>query len=144
MLKGQTSLGGVLIVIMGISLITVFFLRNYYPLKLEEQAYLKQYNQILLLNTLKYSDAENISVVELLSARTCGKDTNPSGLISEVMEEMMKPGYDFIFQAGDLLVYSSAPRVKLEEIFPAKVVLETYCGNNLTIVAGAYYEKRIG
>jgi hypothetical protein len=142
MRKAQTSLGGVLIIIIGISLITVFFLQNYYPLKLEEEAYLKQYNQQLLLNTLNYVDNENISVKELLVARACGKNTNPSTIIVEVMNKMMKPGYNYIFQAEDLVIYSKQPKVMLEEILPARVTLQTHCGNNLTIITGAYYEKR--
>ena len=136
MRKAQTSLGGVFLIIIGLTIIITYLFQNYYPLELEKQSYLKQYNQQILLNTLNYKNAENISIKELLIAHACGKTVEIP--IEEIMSEMMKPNYDYIFKAGELIFYSKQPRVILEEINPASITLNAHCNNNITITVGAY------
>lgn len=137
MRKAQTSLGGILILIIGATLLINYLTGPDPVLELEKQSYLKQYNQMLLLNTLDYRDKENITVKELLAAHACGRNVEIP--VKEIMDEMMKPGYDYVFQANELVYYSSQPRVSIEEIYPARIDLNTDCGN-ITIIAGAYYE----
>lgn len=136
MRRAQTSLGGVFLLIIGLTLIILFLNKEYLPLNLEAQTYLRQYNQRLLLNTLNYKNAEGVSVKEILAIRACGMNFTQD--LNGFIKEMLKPGRNYILKAGDLTYYSQEETIFLEEINPAIITLNSYCGKNVTIIMGAY------
>ena len=90
MRKAQTSLGGILILVISITLMISFMFQDYYPLELEKDAYTKQYHQMILKNMLNYRNAEDVSVKELLNTQACGKNTNVQKTISEILDKTVK------------------------------------------------------
>ena len=133
--KAQASIMGVFILSVGITIIISLLNTNNQVIKIEKQSYLKQYNQQVLKIFLNYK-IDNVSIKEILTANACGKNINAN--ITELMNELIKPGYEYIISAGEKVFYSKQNTTLLTEINPAKITLNTYCGNNVTIISGVF------
>ncbi len=134
--KAQASLAGVLVAGIGVMVVLSFMLENSSILKNEREAYEKAYNRAALSSILSYRNYENISVQELIAARACNDsaEINITGLIKKII----KPRYNYIFNAGGFADFSSEPYAVLESISPATIVVSSYCKKDTITIFGAF------
>ena len=129
MRKAQTSLGGILILVISITLMISFMFQDYYPLELEKDAYTKQYHQMILKNMLNYRNAEDVSVKELLNTQACGKNTNVQKTISEILDKTVKHNNQPLITINQETSLKNA----------ARIILQTHCGEEVTIIVGTLH-----
>jgi len=110
-------------------------------LKIEQEQYLMEYNQQLLLVTLNYSIYDNLTIIDLIQAKECGRDNNVSRIIKSVLNNITKKEYDYLFRVNDWYVNSTSFGVNLTSIQPATLNFTNYCNKNVIIQVGMFREE---
>lgn len=140
-MKGMLNIVTVFAFIAGITIILTMTGLQSNPYKMLEEEHLKEYNQQMLLNILQLKNDNNETVFQLIEINECSYENDIKEIINNTIKQIIKPGFNYIFQTNKFKVYDNKEEVNLTAMSPARINTETYCDTNLEIIFGAYYEK---